>query len=117
MFTEQNCKDVGITLGMPEEKSEYFYHHYNRQGWVFGNGQEMTDLKSAMWWWKNNNYRFENKENKKQKLWPIQGKRCSERGCGMPAVYKWTSGSGYDFWYCFEHIPRHIKKKIEDKYE
>ena len=115
MFTEEQCKDVGITLGMTEDKSIAFFHHYNRQGWLFGNGLEIKDLKSAMWWWKNNKYKFNGE--KKQKLYPIKGKHCSEHGCGMPAVYKWTSDSGYDFWYCFDHIPKYMKEKVKEKYE
>jgi len=110
MFTEQNCKDVGITLGMPEEKSLDFYHHYNAQGWVFGSGLKIVNLKSAMWRWKKNGYRFEKKD--KRKLLPIVGKHCSEDGCGMPAVYKYA-GRSSDFWYCSDHMPEKVKEKYE----
>lgn len=111
MFTEQNCKDIGICIGMPEEKSIVFYHHYNAQGWVFGNGQKIKDLKSAMWRWKNNGYR----DKKKTKLYPIKGRFCAEtrngRRCGMPAVYK--SDGTYDHYYCTECMPEKVKVKYE----
>lgn len=114
-FTEQMCKDIGITLGMSEDKSLAFFHHYNAQDWFFGSGLKITNLKSAMWRWKNSGYK--EKDGKKTKLYPIRGKHCSEKGCGMPAVYKWTSDSDYDFWYCMEHIPRHIREKVKAEYE
>ena len=100
MFTEQNCKDIGICLGMTEDESLVFYHHYNAQGWVFGSGQPIKNIKSAMWRWKNNGYKEKN--TKKQRLYPIKGKFCAEkrngRRCGMPAVY--MSGGSYDHYYC-----------------
>jgi len=106
MFTEQNCKDIGVCLGMAEDKSLAFYHHYNAQGWLFGNGQKITNLKSAMWRWKNNGYR----ETKKQKLYPIKGKICSVSGCRMPAVYNDTSGA-YDSLKCSRHLPEKVKEQ------
>ena len=108
MFTEQNCKDVGICLGMTESESLVFYHHYNAQGFLYPSGIKITNLKSAMWRWKNNGY----KEVKKQKLFPIKGKVCSEKGCRMPAVYLDASGN-YDSYRCGEHLPDEVKAKYE----
>lgn len=111
MFTEQNCKDVGICLGMSEPESVVFFHHYNAQNWLFGNSQKITNLKSAMWRWKNNGY----KETKKQKLYPIKGKFCAEKvngqRCGMPAVY--ISGGDYPNYYCKECMPAKVKANYE----
>jgi len=45
----------------------------------------------------------------KTKLWPIKDKNCSKPGCGMPAVYKDTSGS-YDNYKCVEHMPEKVKE-------
>lgn len=113
MFTEQNCKDIGICLGMSEPESLVFYHHYNAQNWLFGNSQKITNLKSAMWRWKNNGYKEKN--SKKAKLFPIRGKFCAElrngRRCGMPAVYK-SSGS-YDNYYCKDCMPNEVKEQYE----
>lgn len=113
IFTEQMVLDTGITLGMPEDKSLAFYHYYNAQGWIFGSGLEIVNLKSAMWRWKRNGYRFEKKE--KTKLYPMKGKFCGKtrngRLCGMPAVYK-MSGN-YDSYYCAEDMPEKVKKLYE----
>ena len=110
-FTEQQCKDVGITLGMPEEKSLAFYHHYNAQNWLYPYNLPITNLKSAMWRWQKNQYKFD-KNNGKTKLYPIKGKTCSETGCRMPAVYKDSSGA-YDWYYCAEHMPEKVKEIYE----
>lgn len=66
-YTEQNCKDIGISIGMPEEKAVIFFHYYNAQDWFFNSGLKITNLKSAMWRWKNNQYRFEKPEEKKSR--------------------------------------------------
>ena len=44
----------------------------------------------------------------KKVLFPIPGKMCGKRGCGMPAVYKDTAGD-YDQLYCAEHMPEKVK--------
>ena len=90
---------------MPEDKSVVFYHYYNAQDWYFNSGLKITNLKSAMWRWKNNQY----KDNNKGKLFPIKGKICSKPGCGMPAVYKDSSGA-YDNYKCQEHMPDKVKE-------
>lgn len=109
-FTEQMVKDVGITLGMSEDKSLAFYHHYNAQDWFFGSGLKITNLKSAMWRWKNNGFREKNGVfGKKQRMFPIPGKICL---CGMPAVYKDTSGN-YDSFKCADCMPEKVKEKYE----
>jgi hypothetical protein len=112
-FTEQMILDVGITLGMSEPESLKFYHHYNAQDWFFGSGLKIKNLKSAMWRWKNNGYKEKNGVfGKKQRMFPIPGKICSERGCRMPAVYKDTSGN-YDSYRCSVHLPDEVKAKYE----
>jgi len=110
--SEQEVIDMGITLAISEKQSLIFYHHYNKKGWVDGNNIPLTDLRSALVSWRNKNYQFE-KSQAKQKLFPIPGKHCSERGCGMPAVYKWSSNSGYDFWACSKHLPEKVKEKYQ----
>lgn len=110
-YTEQQCLDTGITLGMPEDKSLAFYHHYNAQGWMYPGYLPIINLKSAMWRWKNNQYKFD-KNGSKGKLFPIKGKICSKPGCGMPAVYKDSSGN-YDNYKCQEHMPEKVREKYE----
>lgn len=112
MFTEQNCKDTGICLEMTEDKSLVFFHHYNAQNWVFGNGQKITNLKSAMWRWKSNGCR--EKAGKKTKLYPLKGgHKCSLRNCRMPAVYEQNTGGEYTSYRCGEHLPDEVKAKYE----
>lgn len=48
----------------------------------------------------------------KTKLWPINGKVCSEEGCGLPAVYKNSKGS-YDSYACSRHLPNNVKELYE----
>jgi len=50
---------------MPEEKSVIFFHYYNAQNWFFNSGLKITNLKSAMWRWKNNQYKFDKSKKKK----------------------------------------------------
>ena len=104
-YTEQQVKDTGITLGMAENKSLAFYHHYNAQNWLYPYNLPVTNLKSAMWRWKNNQYKFDGKG----KLFAIKGKICSKPSCGMPAVYKDSSGN-YDNYKCQEHMPEKVKE-------
>ena len=44
---------------------------------------------------------------KKDRLFPISGKNCS---CGMPAVYKDSSGE-YDNYYCADCMPEKVKAR------
>lgn len=48
----------------------------------------------------------------KQKLFPIKGKNCCKRDCGLPAVYKDHSGD-YENYYCAQHMPEKVKKLYE----
>lgn len=45
----------------------------------------------------------------KTKLFPIGGKICSRPDCGLPAVYKDSSGS-YDNFYCVKCMPEKVKE-------
>ncbi len=49
---------------------------------------------------------------KKTKLYPIPGKICEKKGCGLPAVYKDTSGN-YDHYWCSKHMPEKVKELYE----
>ncbi|TKJ35801.1 MAG: hypothetical protein CEE38_14450 [Planctomycetes bacterium B3_Pla] len=44
----------------------------------------------------------------KPHLYPIPGRNCSVPGCGMPAVYRNSSGT-YDTFKCLEHLPEKVK--------
>jgi hypothetical protein len=45
----------------------------------------------------------------KTRLFPIHGKVCGKKGCGLPAVYK--SAGEFDHYYCAEHMPDKVKEK------
>jgi len=48
----------------------------------------------------------------KKKLFPISGKTCSFKNCGMPAVYKMTGGD-FDSYRCGVHLPEKVAKEYE----
>ena len=54
---------------------------------------------------------FPVKTEQKLKLWPIQGRTCSKKDCGMPAVYKETGGA-YDYYSCTNHLPDKVKRQF-----
>ena len=58
-YSLQNCLDAGMILGIPDDQTEEFFHYYKAQGWRFGNGVAITNLKSAMVRWRKNQFRFE----------------------------------------------------------
>ncbi len=62
-FTLGQCKDAGYIAGITEAEAEIFFHHFNAQGWVRGNGQQIDDLVSAITYWRNNKHKFEDKKN------------------------------------------------------
>ena len=51
-FTLEECLTASATIGMKREQVEAFFHHYNGQGWVKGNGRRVTSLSSALAAWK-----------------------------------------------------------------
>ena len=51
-FTLKECMDVGIILSLTLEESTDYYHQYNSQGWLKGNGMPIINLHSSMFQWK-----------------------------------------------------------------
>ena len=67
-----------------------------------------TEQQQADTYNNNNNANNENKRVvQKKKLFPLSGKYCCKRGCGMPAV--WKGGGDYDNFYCLEHSPEKVR--------
>ncbi|MHC4076605.1 MAG: hypothetical protein ACYSRZ_09390 [Planctomycetota bacterium] len=64
IYTLQQVKDSGFLAGVSEQQSEEWYNHFKAQGFVFGNGQPITDLPAALVRWRNNQYKF--KDNKQK---------------------------------------------------
>lgn len=86
IYTIEQVKDLAYKIGIPDEKAEAFYHHYNSQGWLKGNGLPITDLQSALVRWRNNQYKFEPKDKppkpKSEEQFDKERKRriCNEYG-------------------------------------
>ncbi|MFA5382243.1 MAG: hypothetical protein WC356_03690 [Candidatus Micrarchaeia archaeon] len=62
-FTLTECKDAAVLVGLTPEQAEVFFNHYNSQGWLKGNNLPITNLPSQLSNWKQNNYKFEGKNN------------------------------------------------------
>lgn len=98
--------------GIPKDRAEIFFYHYDAVDWVSGAGFKIVKWQSKlMEWWKTGG-RFERGERMKTKLYPLPGKTCSQQSCRMPAVYKNTGGS-YDSYYCAEHMPAEVREHYE----
>jgi len=55
-FTEQQCKDTGILIGLSELESSEFYAYYERQR---SRGVLITNLRMSMVSWKNKRHLFD----------------------------------------------------------
>jgi len=84
-----------------------FVSFYGSKGWMIGKNK-MSNWKLAL---ARANKWGAGKSNKKTKLFPIAGKVCGVRGCGLPAVYK-TQGE-YAHYKCCEHMPDKVKELYE----
>lgn len=51
-YAEQECVDMGLSIGMSEGEAVEFFLKYGSQGWVLGNGLPIVDLSLAMRHWK-----------------------------------------------------------------
>ncbi len=69
IYTLKDVTDSAVLVGIPQDKAEAFFHHYNAQGWLRANNQKITDLYSMLVTWRNNQYKFEkgNNGNTKQR--------------------------------------------------
>jgi len=53
--TLATVKAYAVTIGLPEKEAVEFFHHYESQGWVTGNGIPIRKWQSRMVTWKNQN--------------------------------------------------------------
>ncbi|MCJ7828457.1 MAG: hypothetical protein MUP81_01795 [Dehalococcoidia bacterium] len=51
-YTEEECINIGILLGMTVKECAEFYVKYGSQGWLKGNGLPIVNLNLAMREWK-----------------------------------------------------------------
>ncbi len=67
----QEVLEIAPLLGMPEDKAKAWYEHYQPQGFIYGSGLPITELRGALVRWKNNRYRYgkncSNKDNDRTK--------------------------------------------------
>ena len=61
-FTESQVADTAYVVGLTDAEAVEFFHHYNAQGWKRKNGQQITNLRSAMESWKNKQPTFKTKQ-------------------------------------------------------
>jgi len=58
----EECIEMASAIGMDQRQVETFFTHYDSQGWKKGNGQPVTNIRSAMQAWKIREGKFEQKE-------------------------------------------------------
>ena len=58
IFTLQQVKDSSTLIGLSDGECEAFFNFYNSQGWLKGNGLQITNLPSQLANWKKNGYKF-----------------------------------------------------------
>lgn len=87
---------------------DVFFEFFDVGGWVDSRGNKVKNWKQKLITW-NSFGNGGSRKNKKTKLFPIPGKNCSKQGCGMPAVYKNSSGA-YDHFTCMSHAPAQIQE-------
>lgn len=89
---------------------EWFFNYFEAGNWHDSTGKPVKSWKQKLWthhlMHKNGGAR------RKQRLFPIPSRICRVRGCGMPAVYKDSTGA-YDHFLCAEHMPESVKAKYE----
>ncbi len=106
--TLEQCEAYAREKGFKFVDGATFWFWFDAIDWVVGKAKtKMVRWRSAMAGWEARG----RKKHKigKVKLYPIKGKTCSERGCGMPAVYK--KAGEYDWYYCPDHLPAKVKEQ------
>jgi hypothetical protein len=66
IYTIKQVQDAAYPVGVSDKQAQEFFDHYDSQGWVKGNGQKITNLRSALSSWKNKSYQFEAKNGTKK---------------------------------------------------
>lgn len=57
-YTQRECLDTGLPIGLTPDQCLEFFHHYNRQGWLYPTKLPVADLTSAMVDWRNNRHKY-----------------------------------------------------------
>ena len=77
--TKKEVHDQAAVLGISHDRAEDFFHFYQSQGWYKSNGQPICHLRSQLFNWKKNQYKFDAGAGTS----PSKG-TC--KNCGKPAV-------------------------------
>lgn len=65
--TLKEVEDMGIVIGLEPARAEEWYYYYKAQGWKYPSGLAITDVYSALFRWRNNQYKFTKKGEVKVK--------------------------------------------------
>ena len=57
-FTLNEVKNIARICGLSDTEAEACFYHYDAQGWVRSNGQQIVNLRSALMYWKNHQHEF-----------------------------------------------------------
>jgi len=58
----ESCIEIAAAIGMDQRQVEEFHAYYDSQGWKKGNGQSITNIRSAMTAWKIKGQRYQAKD-------------------------------------------------------
>lgn len=65
-FTLKDCLDTGPLVALTLDESTDYFHQYNSQGWLKGNGLPIVNLQSSMFQWnKRGQEKHDNQTNTK----------------------------------------------------
>lgn len=63
IYSLQEVQDAAVILGISKDYAQKFYEHYQPQGWKWGNGQPITDIRGALQRCHTRGYTFEGRKN------------------------------------------------------
>ena len=121
-WTEQQCRDQAVMIGLTEEWGSGYYNTYASQGWRKGNGVPITDVPLHMTKLRNSGHDYAPQEKTKgkglRKMPILMGKVCAEKEgdflCGKPAVF-YRGHIGYPYHQCAKHISEETKQAFREQ--
>ena len=81
--TKKEVHDQAAVLGISHDRAEDFFHFYQSQGWYKSNGQPICHLRSQLFNWKKNQYKFDAGAG-------ASPKKNVCKICGRQAVKQWS---------------------------
>ena len=109
--TEIEAKEYAQSIKYYSFDYNVWCNYYELRNWTpSGSRKQMTNWRLAINTFFHKSDDYKKTKTAKTKLFPITGKVCSKRNCGMPAIYKDSSGA-YDSYKCGDHLPEKVKEK------